>query len=432
MKKIWLCSLLLLCSHFAMTQTLRDELSKEQKIYGLSTLWSEVNNNFVFLDRLEFDFDSLYMSTIPKVIDAKDNFEYIHVLRKFLEALDDQHTGIMYEQFYWNDGDYPPVFLKKEDNKFFVTRIAKDVAEEIPVGSELLKADGIPYAEYKKISPAGNLFSYVKTTVLLEFKTPKERIIEKAFIRNFNHQYRTKNPIEMASSQEQNNSDWKPYEYTDHNGFSLVKVNTFQSDTVVKRLQKDIDQINLSKGLILDVRKNGGGNSDHSKALAQHLVEKNMLVGPSWKTRINNGAKKAWGSMAIFDFEDDWTKENKQYWNNDAWEINPPDTSYISSDINKVTVPIIILMGENTFSAAEDFLIYTLGNANITKIGQYSAGSSGQPLAVTLPGGILARICSKRDALPDGTDYIGVGIKPDVFQPKEADLLEIAIAEINN
>ena len=63
----------------------------------------------------------------------------------------------------------------------------------------------------------------------------------------------------------------------------------------------------------------------------------------------------------------------------------------------------------------------------IVVIGQNSAGSSGQPLVIELPGGTNARICVKRDALPDGTDYIGFGIEPDIKLKKGDDVLEYAL-----
>ena len=413
------------------SQNISDKLSHEEKIFGLSKIWAEVNNNFVFLDKLDFDFDSLYMATIPKVIDTKDNFEYVSVLRNFMNHLNDGHTGIMNNQEYWNSGDYPPVFLDLVNDKFIVKSIAKEYAEIIPIGSELLKADEIPYSKYKEISPSGNLFSYVKSTVLLEFKVPNGDTIERAFIRNFNQKYRTDNPIEMVRIEDNGlNEQWKEYTYEQHEGYSIVEINTFESDTVVKQFQNDIVRINNTKGLIIDVRKNGGGNSEFSKGIAQHIVEREILVGPMWKTRINNGAKKAWGSMAIFGMEDDWTQSNESYWKNNAWEINQPDTTIIQKNVIKVNVPVIILTGENTFSAAEDFLIYTLGNNNITKIGQNTAGSSGQPLVLSLPGGISARICSKRDAMPNGEDYIGIGIEPDVKIEPKIDHIKYAMSYI--
>jgi C-terminal processing protease CtpA/Prc len=427
MKTVWLIFFFLISNIVVNAQSLEDKLSTEDKIYGLSKIWSEVTNNFVFLDRLEFDFDSLYKATIMDVINAKDNFEYINILRKFMSKLDDGHTGVMYSQFYWNGGDYPPVFLKLENDKFLVRSIKKEYAENIPIGSELLKADGVPYAEYKKISPSGNLFSYLKTTVLLEFRTPSGELVEKAFIRNFNHMYRQKKPIEMVSEKKQSSNDeWKAYRYYKDDEYAIVEINTFSKDTIVKQFQNDISKINESKGLIIDVRKNGGGDSRNSKGVAQHLVQRNILVGPLWKTRINNAAKKAWGSMAYYGKDDDWTVKHENYWKNNAWEVNPPDTTHISEDIEKIKVPIVILMGEETFSAAEDFLIYTLGNSNITKIGQNSAGSSGQPLVFSLPGGISARVCAKRDALPNGEDYIGLGIEPDIKIEELEDPVKVA------
>lgn len=431
MKSNILIILLILTTSTIQSQSIKDILTTEEKIYGLSTVWSEVTNNFVFLDKLDLDFDSLYKSTIPKVIKAKDNFEYIHVMREFMNKLNDKHTGIMYSQFYWNGGDYPPVFLTFKEDKFLVKKIAKEYISKIPLGSELLNVDGIPYPKYKEISPSGNLFSYVKSTVLLEFKTPKGKIIEQAFTRNFNHLYRGGNPIEMVEEKDnQNQNEWREYQFSELDGYSLIEINTFETDTVVKQFQKDIPKINKSKGLILDVRNNGGGNSEYSKGIAQHIVQKDILIGPMWKTRLNNAAKKAWGSMAIYGFDDEWTKSNEKYWKNNAWEINSPDTTKISSNVEKIVVPIKILMGEKTFSAAEDFLIYTMGNHNIIKIGQNSAGSSGQPMLLQLPGGIYARICSKRDALPNGEDYIGIGIKPDIEISKQEDAIEFAINEL--
>ena len=56
-------------------------------------------------------------------------------------------------------------------------------------------------------------------------------------------------------------------------------------------------------------------------------------------------------------------------------------------------------------------------------VGQPTGGSTGQPLVIRLPGGGSARICSKRDRYPDGTEFIGVGVKPDIeIAPTVADV----------
>jgi C-terminal processing protease CtpA/Prc len=47
-------------------------------------------------------------------------------------------------------------------------------------------------------------------------------------------------------------------------------------------------------------------------------------------------------------------------------------------------------------------------------VGEASGGSTGQPLSFNLPGGGTARVCSKHDSFPDGKEFVGVGVTPDV------------------
>lgn len=62
--------------------------STTDKVYSLSKLWSEIKYNFVYIDKLDFDLDSLYLATIPVVINTKNDVEYFTVLRKFVAMLD--------------------------------------------------------------------------------------------------------------------------------------------------------------------------------------------------------------------------------------------------------------------------------------------------------------------------------------------------------
>ncbi len=47
-------------------------------------------------------------------------------------------------------------------------------------------------------------------------------------------------------------------------------------------------------------------------------------------------------------------------------------------------------------------------------VGEATAGSSGQPLMFKLPGGGMARICTKHDSFADGREFVGIGVMPDV------------------
>lgn len=82
----------------------------------------------------------------------------------------------------------------------------------------------------------------------------------------------------------------------------------------------------------------------------------------------------------------------------------------ISDTIQEVAV----LTGPGTFSAAEDFLVPLKFSKRALLIGEKTAGSTGNPIAVALPGGGTFRVVSKRDMFPDGKEFVGIGIIPDV------------------
>ena len=94
--------------------------------------------------------------------------------------------------------------------------------------------------------------------------------------------------------------------------------------------------------------------------------------------------------------------------------IMPADTVY--------DIPVVVLVSTTTASAADNFLVVADPLEHFTFVGESSFGSTGQPLFVGLPGGGLARICTKRNTYPDGRDYVGPGVQVDIeLQPTAAD-----------
>ncbi|RYY10028.1 MAG: hypothetical protein EOO36_21255 [Cytophagaceae bacterium] len=67
---------------------------------------------------------------------------------------------------------------------------------------------------------------------------------------------------------------------------------------------------------------------------------------------------------------------------------------------------VAVLIRGETFSAAEDFCSAYVGLKRGILVGE----PTGQPLAFSLPGGNMARECTKRAAYPDGTGWNGIGI----------------------
>ena len=99
---------------------------------------------------------------------------------------------------------------------------------------------------------------------------------------------------------------------------------------------------------------------------------------------------------------------------------------------------VAVLMGSSTYSAAEDFLAFMRAVPNCVFVGGPSAGSTGQPLTFEIPGGAVVGITSKRDTMPDGTEFVGIGVMPDIavsqsleaFRDGRDPVLERAVEEL--
>jgi hypothetical protein len=65
---------------FEKAKSIYDTLTTEAKILGLSTFWREASYNFVFFDKIKFNWDSMYYSYLPKIVATRNVYEYWTVL----------------------------------------------------------------------------------------------------------------------------------------------------------------------------------------------------------------------------------------------------------------------------------------------------------------------------------------------------------------
>jgi C-terminal processing protease CtpA/Prc len=79
-----------------------------------------------------------------------------------------------------------------------------------------------------------------------------------------------------------------------------------------------------------------------------------------------------------------------------------------------LSVPTVLLQSAYTYSAAENFVLVMQQMPQVTTMGTTTAGSTGQPLVFRLPHGVVAAITTKRDLTPEGEDFVGVGLAPEV------------------
>jgi len=431
------------------------DLSGTEKLYGLSLIWQEVNYNFAFFDQVpDLDWNAAYREYIPKVLETKSTYEYYRLLQRFIALLEDGHTDVQPPADIRNLIVRPQVQLRNFDNRAYVMNVGSSLEKQIPVGSEIIKVDNVPTGEYVQ----EYIIPYIaSSTDYILWNRGIARMLEglegsgvTITIRTFDG---TEREVELQRNTTSFDEEWvlpreSGRELLDFklldDSIAYVALNSFADNKIVELFDSVYADIKNTNGLIIDLRNNGGGSSNIGYAIIDYLTDEKYTTS-MWRTREHRAAFKAWGywrmkerenmtaeELLAFEKRYESAREEEREWydrtigsyTGDWWYHGEPGTRK-SERTDIFLGDVVILLGNNTASAAEDFLVAMDMLERGTFIGERSFGSTGQPLMVELPGGGWARICTKRDTYPDGREFVGYGIKPHVkIKPGINDVLE--------
>jgi len=399
--------------------------SVEQKLWGLMTIWAEAKFNFPYFDRIpDIDWDAKVQEYIPRVMNADSLNGYYDVLMEFAALLKDGHTQVMPPWMFVKPGtDHPPVELQAAEGRFFVARTGdtEEIRKQrIFPGLEVLEIGEVPVRTYLKenvlrltarstaqaeesIGLVSILTGPINSQVSLKVKDPDGIVRQVSLTRN---------------STDKDGSPflprWVRWFMFDplietrmvRPDICYIRISNFGSDKVVEEFQKVFDRLDFSgiKGVILDVRYNPGGNSNYAESIISFLTDQ-PLKASAWKSLSYIPAYRSWGRMT-------------------GWQEGGP--SIIEPRKGKrFSGPLVVLTGPGTHSAAEDFLVPLQYAKRAVLVGEKTAGSTGNPINLPLPGGGIFRVVSLRSVFPDGREFVGIGISPDVeVRPTQKDLQE--------
>lgn len=417
MKKI-LNSLLIVLSLSVNITYAKADITPEDRVYILSTVWRNVRDNFAFPQHFEqVNPDSLYKVFLPQVMNAESGEDFSYLMTEFLAKFGDGHT-----RFF---ADTPtatvPIQFIGIDNKVYVKNIEKQFAKKIPIGSQLIKIDGMPVADFLQ----SNIFPYVAapnedwkfrksldtflygkpdTDVSLEFLTPNNKIERTTFYRiepQTMKSYEWNIPLDSRAA----------YVETLPGNITYMRMADFTKPDEVNRVfNENLPLFREAKGIIFDIRGNRGG-SDESwnpnvlNYIAPADIDQNSAL--IYKCRVANTAFQEYGSQI---------PQLKDFVNETAMEIVRTGGSYFSqiADSLKIKSPVVVLINGYTGSAAEDFAA-TMKNLGLaTLVGSHTVGVISHPRYFDLPNGYRYGLSTGAFFNPDGTGIIETGIIPDV------------------
>jgi hypothetical protein len=151
-------------------------------------------------------------------------------------------------------------------------------------------------------------------------------------------------------------------------GVAYIHYGSFSSDISEDQLDYIVDTYKDAKGVIFDIRDNGGGSISNAFAIMKRLTDKATLIG---KIYDKNGAKRKDFSPA-----------------HEIW-LNPDANSKKLADKK-----IIVLTNRQCYSAASYFPAMVKALPNVTTMGDWTGGGGGLPTSLQLSNGWMLRYSS--------------------------------------
>lgn len=194
------------------------------------------------------------------------------------------------------------------------------------------------------------------------------------------------------------------YRILDDN-IGYIRYESFTNDLGEGNLDDVLIHMLLCRGIIIDVRNNGGGNLTNAEVLASRFCNERTLVG-----YLQHKTGKA---------HDSFSKLEPKY-------LEP-------SSRLRWHKPVCVLTNRHVFSAANEFVTYMKELPNVKIVGDHTGGGAGLPFSSSLPNGWVVRFSAVPmcDAHLQPTEF---GVDPDYevqltdadFQKGEDTIIEFA------
>ena len=173
------------------------------------------------------------------------------------------------------------------------------------------------------------------------------------------------------------------YKILDDN-IGYIRYESFSNGIGAGNLNEVLSYFMLCRGLIIDIRSNGGGDLTNAEKLAARFTNEKVLVGyVQHKTGTGHG---------------DFSDMKPRY-------LEPAASL-------RWQKPVCVLTNRHVFSAANEFTMYMKALPNVKVVGDHTGGGAGMPFSSSLPNGWTVRFSAvpMYDAQRQPAEF---GIAPD-------------------
>jgi C-terminal processing protease CtpA/Prc len=394
--------------------------STQQKVAGLATIWAEARHGFPSFDAVpDLDWDASFEEFVPRVIASETLDEYYWTLMEFAGLLEDGHTSVLPPWGHMRpDYDNPPLEVQVVDGAFLIARAAMTPEIEaagVVVGDEILSVDGIDVRIYFEDSvnryyPRGSAHANYAVNVVYLLRGPvgstvtlgiRDAMGEERDV-TLTRDWMTPDagpffPRILLALMADPAMEIVPLE----GGITLIRLHNFDNPSMGDQFLQFIDRLDEegTTGLVFDLRFCMGGRGDIAEKMIGALIEE-PVSSPLWRYPKHIPAEANWGRLP---------------------EPGEASNTIRPRDGKRYSGPVVVLTSGVTSSTAEDLPISLREAGRAILVGENTAGSAGNPVEHPLPGGGTFGMATFRAYLPDGGEYVGIGVAPDIVVAPSAE-----------
>jgi carboxyl-terminal processing protease len=371
------------------------KLSLQERVLLASKIYLIVSSVFPRLSQEKFD--TQYREYVARILDSDDRRQFDLFSMEFIAGLHDGHTWF-YDK--WLDQNYgqPVGFIAYPiDGKWVVTRSLLDA---VKTGDVLAKIDGASIVEFYAANVKYVSASSDRDAGVSFFDTPA------IFPPRFTLTLEGGRQVAIDRARDKKREEGMPKtegRWLAPDTVAYVKVPTFHGIETQAQAIEYLRTFQRAKAVILDVRGNPG--------LGQPTALQVTLMKRPYNTWTITSAMK--GGVLLRDYDAAYP-ERSEITSSDA-VVHPSEPVYSGR--------LFLLVDRGCTCACEDFVMPFKVYKRATLLGEATAGTFSFTNFKEFENGMLLNVASIRHTFPDGSQFEGIGIMPDVeLHPTPEDL----------
>lgn len=358
------------------------ELTTQERLEVLEALWTKLSEIYPALEYKGIYGREWIKTAEERVREAKTDEEFYNILLELMATLNDTHTRIISYPGQPRQ-EAPPVELNRVEGKVAVIRAQSDTG--LSPGDVIVSVDGRPVEEclgekMKRVcnstergrvrEACGQLLRGTPGTEVTVTAQGADGQTRSVVLRRLPNPEFWREPV--ISSRQLSDS------------IGYIRISRWGGDSLVEEFDKALETFKSTKGIVIDVRGNGGGNGELADLVNGRLTDRPVISSIDfWRKAGSNEYQKEIGWVQP---QGPWTYKGR----------------------------VAVLMDEASMSSCEHFVSGVEAMGNVLLVGAPTNGAGGGPTTVQLSDGTRVAISRALGLRVNGIVFEGHGIPPHV------------------